>query len=111
VKAWYALLISIGNDNGKLINFNFGSEKSLMITEMMPKWKIRTGEIKVELPIKLQIAKRNGTLIFIVDGKVVFRTDDDPEHPFNTVSFQTSSPNRADAVAIQISPPVLCKLK
>ena len=111
VKAWYALLISIGNGNGKLINFNFGSEKSLMITEMMPKWKIKTGEIKVELPIKLQIAKRNGTLIFIVDGKVVFRTDDDPEHPFNTVSFQTSSPNRADAVAIQISPPVLCKLK
>jgi hypothetical protein len=82
-----------------------------MITEMRPKWKIKTGEIKVELPVKLQIAKRNGTLIFIVDGKVVFRTDDDPEHPFNTVSFQTSSPNRADAVAIQISPPVLCKLK
>ena len=111
IKSWYALLISIGNDEKHLINFNIGSADSLMITEMRPKWKIMTGQRKFKLPADFQIAKRNGSLIFIINGKVAYTTDDDPNHPFTELSIRTSSPNQADAVAIQIDPPTICKLK
>ena len=110
-KSWYALLISIGNDENKKFNFNFGSADSMMITETMPKWKIRTGPRKIKLPAELQIAKQDGFLIFLLNEEKVFMTKDDPEHPFTKLSFQTSSPNRADAVAIRLDPPILNKLK
>ncbi|MBQ9777133.1 MAG: laminin G [Lentisphaeria bacterium] len=110
-KSWYALLISIGNDENKKFNFNFGRDDSKMINEMKPKWKIRTGPRKVKLPAVLQIAKQDGFLIFLLNEERVFMTKDDPEHPFTKLSFQTSSPNRADAVAIRLDPPILNKLK
>ncbi len=110
-KAWYALLVSIGNDEKKSVNFNFGSDKELMITVMDPKWQIKTGHIKLTLPADLQIAKREGMLIFLLNGKVIYKTDDDPAHPYTRLSFSTSSPNRDDATAIRIDPPIYYKLK
>lgn len=110
-KAWYALLVSIGNDEKKSVNFNFGSDKEFMITVMDPKWQIKTGHIKLELPADLQIAKREGMLIFLLNGKVIYKTEDDPAHPYTRLSFSTSSPNRDDATAIRIDPPVRYQLR
>ncbi|MPM57885.1 hypothetical protein SDC9_104712 [bioreactor metagenome] len=110
-KAWYALLVSIGNDEKKGLNFNFGSDKEVMITAFEPKWSIKTGKHKLTLPADLKIAKRNGTLFFLVNDKVIHKAEDDPANPYTRLSFSTSSPNRDDATAVRIDAPVLYKLK
>jgi|GEM_PF-2451388 len=110
-KAWYALLVSIGNDEKKSVNFNFGSDKEVMITVNDPAWKIQTGNFKLTLPADLQIARREGMLIFLLNGKAIYKTEDDPAHPYTRLSFSTSSPNRDDATAIRIDPPVRYQLR
>lgn len=110
-KAWYALLVSIGNGERKSVNFNFGSGDEVMISANEPEWKIKTGHHKLTLPAELKIAKRNGLLIFMVNDKVVYKTGDDPEKPYAFLSFSTSSPNRDDAAIVQLDAPVLRRLR
>lgn len=109
--SWYALLISIGNGAGRSLNFNFGSDKQVMITAFEPKWTIRSGNFPLTLPVDLRIAKRNGQVIFLLQDKVIYRTADDPEAPYTKLSFSTSSPNRKDATIIQIGAPKQYRLR
>ena len=110
-RAWYALLVSIGNGRGKSLNFNFGSDKEVMISANEPEWKIKSGHFKLTLPADLSIAKRDGMVIFMVNGKVIYKTEDDPDTPYTRLSFSTSSPNRDDATVIQVGAPKQYRLR
>lgn len=110
-RAWYALLFSVGNGRGKSLNFNFGSDKEVMISANEPEWKIRSGHFKLTLPCDLRIAKRNGMVIFMLNDKVIYKAEDDPEAPYTQLSFSTSSPNREDAAVIQIGAPEQYRLR
>lgn len=110
-KAWYALLVSIGDGEQKSVNFNFGSNDEVMISANEPEWKIKTGYHKLTLPVDLKIAKRNGFLIFMVNDEVIYKAEDIPEKPYLFLSFSTSSPNCDDAAIVQLDAPVLRHLR
>ncbi|MBS1368729.1 MAG: laminin G [Lentisphaeria bacterium] len=110
-RAWYALLISIGDGSGRSLNFNFGSGREFMITANEPAWKIRSGNFKLTLPADLRIAKRDGTLIFMVNGRIVHKAPDDPASPYTKLFFSTSSPNRDDATVVRLGAPKLYRLR
>ena len=110
-RAWFALLFSIGNGQGRSLNFNFGSDEEVMISANEPEWKIRSGHFKLTLPVDLRIAKRNGMVIFMLGDKVIYREKDNSEEPYTNLSFSTSSPNPEDATVVQIGAPRQYRLR
>ncbi len=107
-KAWYAVVISVVNDQDKSFSFNLGSNQTMMITANEPKWIIKTGKFPIKLPVELNLAKLNGQLVFMIGNKVVYKT---PDENYTKLLFLTSSPNREDATVLQIGEPICYRLK
>ncbi len=110
-KAWYAFLISVGNDRKQSVNFNFGGDGQMMVTVNEPEWKIKSGHFKFAFPAEFSFAKRDGNLILLLNGRVIYQTPDNPEAPYTRLRFSATSPNREDETIIGIGAPKLYKLR
>lgn len=107
-RGWTAAVISLTGKSGQSYSFNLGSSERMMITRNKPSWKILTGSMKVELPLKLTFRKISGQIILLANDKVVKAL---PDEDLDRLTVHLSLQNPKDAAVIELGAPQIHTLR